>query len=118
MEKTVTDEMNGTDERIRWGHRPLLSRRFTQLQRWVTPERITVAWQLAKKAMASRSRHPAYDLALDIGVAPQTLSYWRTGTHRPSKLPLLYFDAALTRILGKDWPEQVEQVLESNESDV
>lgn len=104
MEKTVTQTRE-------WEYQPLLNSRYDDLQRWLTPEKIKMGWKLAKGKLASRSKHPSFDLALAIGVDRRTVYHWTTGTHRPHQLSLVHIDAAFSRILGEDWPEQVDRVL-------
>ena len=104
MEKTVTQVQE-------WEYQPLLNRRYDDLKRWLTPEKIKMGWVLAKKKLALHSHHPSFDLALAIGVDRRTVYHWITGTHRPRQLSLVHIDAAFSRILGEDWPEQVDRVL-------
>jgi len=94
-----------------WIRRPTLSPRYTELRRWLTETRLRAAWDLAKRKLARTSQYPTMDLAFEIGVDRTTVYRWMNAKHKPMPVYIARIDAAFSQILGDDWTDQVERVL-------
>lgn len=99
-------------ETITKNYSPLVNPRYDELERWITPERIKKAWEIAKEEMAKQSRYPTLQLSFMIQVERRTIYGWTSGAHRPQRLSLVHLDDTLSRVIGEDWPAMVDRALE------
>jgi len=80
-----------------------------ELERWFTPERFRVAWNLA------RSVSPAWLLVLDLGYSSREVYRWLNGQTTPYPRALAAIDELFRKVLGEDWRSIVDGVLEGGD---
>lgn len=90
-----------------------LDKRLDDLERWLTPRRFKLAFDLAKAVMKDLydvDCPPLY-LALTIGRDERTVRRWRTAISNPDRPSLDRINKVLARYLGPEWPSLIDSLL-------
>jgi len=80
-----------------------------ELERWFTPDRFQIAWNLAKREM------PVWLLVAELDYSMREIYRWLNGYATPRPRALAAIDELFTKVLGNDWRSIVDRVLEGGD---
>lgn len=98
------------------GYRPTLSARIDVLERWFTPERFRLAWNLAKFVKRLNGCDcPAADLISDLDYSTREVYRWINGDADPSRRAFIRIDEVFSGLIGEDWQTVVNSFFRGGE---
>jgi len=98
------------------GVRSTLSAKIDELERWFTPERFRLAWNLAKfvKRLNNCDR-PASDLISELDYSTREVYRWINGQADPSRRAFIRIDRVFSGLIGEDWQTVVDSFFRGGE---